>query len=302
MHKALNNLNLLRTFNAAAHHASYSLAASELCISQAAVSQQMRQLQSLLGQQLFTRKGKSMLLTQSGEVLFLATNNALSVLTESLDTITKQPLEGPLTISSTQAFSAIWLIPRLHLFSKLHPEITINIQSSAGFDDLTAQHIDLAIRFGKNVRQKTPKEYECLYFGDGTVHPVCSVSMLEELKNTDDISARPLINIGSSSPYDWLEWAKHHGVSQINENTAYTSVSSTDMALTAVLNSNSIALIVDYLCQNHIDSGELCIAFALPHPNKVERYFVYDKRSPKHERIHVFIEWVKTQMAEEAGQ
>jgi LysR family glycine cleavage system transcriptional activator len=63
LHKVLNNLNLLRTFNAAAKHASYSLAANELCISQAAVSQQMRQLQNLLGQQLFTRKGKSMLLT-----------------------------------------------------------------------------------------------------------------------------------------------------------------------------------------------------------------------------------------------
>lgn len=300
----LNNLNLLRTFNAAAHHASYSLAADQLCISQATVSQQMRQLQSLLGQQLFTRKGKSMLLTQSGEVLFLATNNALSVLSESLDTLSKQPLAGPLTISSTQAFSAIWLMPRLHLFSKLHPEIIINIQSSAGFDDLTAQHIDLAIRFGNNVRQKTPKEYECLHFGYGIVHPICSVTTLDELKNknTEDMLDHPLIKIGSSSPYDWLEWAEHHGISEVRENTIYTSVSSTDMALTAILNSNSIALIVDYLCQDHIESGALSIALPLPHPNKVERYFVYDKRSPKYERIQVFIEWVKSQMINEAGQ
>jgi LysR family glycine cleavage system transcriptional activator len=192
-------------------------------------------------------------------------------------------------------------MPRLHTFSKLHPEITINIQSSAEFDDLMAQHIDLAIRFGKDVEQKTPKKYECIHFGDGTVFPVCSVAFLEDLKinNIGDILKSPLIKIGRKSPYDWLEWSEYYASNTINDNTITTSVSSTDMALNAILNKHGFALIVDYLCQSYIETGLLCIPLHLPHPNKVERYFVYDKRSPKKERIHVFIEWVKAQMATE---
>lgn len=298
MHKALNNLNLLRTFDCAARNNSYSLAAIELCISQAAVSQQMRQLQRLVGQQLFIRQGRSMFLTQSGEILFAGTQDAISVLTRSINTICTESVAGELTISSTQAFSSIWLMPRLHVFSKLHPEITINIHSSAEFEDLKTKRIDLAIRFGKNVEKQTCKKYLCDYFGDGAVYPVCSPELLKEhrIKDGNDILSNWLVQIGHNGPFDWQEWAVHYGFTKAHPINIYTTVNSTDMALNAVVNKHGFALIVDYLCESYIDSGALCVPLKLPHPNVVKRYFVYEKESPKYARIKVFMDWIKSQM------
>ena len=116
MKKTLKNINLLHTFECAARHHGYSQAASELCISQAAVSQQMRQLEAVLGKQLFLRKGKKMLLTQAGQVLFKGTQQAFAILQKSINEIKSEEVAGSLTITSTQAFTTLWLMPRLSKF------------------------------------------------------------------------------------------------------------------------------------------------------------------------------------------
>ena len=146
MDKALKNINLLRSFECAARHQSYSKAASELCISQAAVSQQMRQLETALDSQLFIRKGKNMLLTEKGKTLFQAAEQAFSILRKSINEIKAEGIAGRLTITSTQAFMTLWLMPKLHKFSALYPEIEISVMASPGFEDLKQQHIDLAVR------------------------------------------------------------------------------------------------------------------------------------------------------------
>ena len=101
--RALKNINLLHSFECAARHQSYSKAATELCISQAAISQQMRQLEENLSTRLFLRKGKSMLLTQQGKTLLLGAQHAFKVLEKSINEITVEEIAGSLTISSTQA-------------------------------------------------------------------------------------------------------------------------------------------------------------------------------------------------------
>ena len=160
MDKRLKHLNALRTFESAARHKSYTKAAEELYVSQAAVSQQMRQLEQVLSIKLFIRSGRKMLLTQSGESLYVSTHQALNLLVKGLNSIQTEEVAGDLTITSTQAFCSLWLMPRLYKFSQQHPDINVRILGSNQKEDLQKKHIDLAIRFG--VKKKLRLRYRAI--------------------------------------------------------------------------------------------------------------------------------------------
>ncbi|GEA12138.1 LysR family transcriptional regulator [Alteromonas sp. KUL49] len=116
MDKRLRWLNNLLCFEVAARHQSYSRAAQELFVSQAAVSQQMRQLEKNLGVSLFRRKARKMELTPQGHTLLQACQKGFSEVVHGLNQVQEEPIEGDLTVSSTQAFCALWLVPRLYEF------------------------------------------------------------------------------------------------------------------------------------------------------------------------------------------
>ncbi|UXI00115.1 LysR substrate-binding domain-containing protein [Photobacterium sp. TY1-4] len=295
------NINLLVTFECAARHNSYSLAAGELCISQAAVSQQMRQLERDLGCRLFIRKNRQMLLTQQGQALFDGAQPALRMIDRTLNHIHTEDVAGELTISSTQAFTTLWLMPRLQRFSELHPDIQVRIVSSPGFDDLKQSHIDLAIRFGVDVEKHTPKTLACDYFGEDFVYPVCSVRLMETLAlaSPQDLLSTWLVTLENPGYYSWHHWFEHAGVDGSEHHELWTRVSSTDMALNAVQSGHGVTLAVTYLCRRRLDTGELVIPFDQPHPNSVKRYFVYDPYSAKKARLQVFMQWLKSEMSSE---
>ncbi|NRA14254.1 MAG: LysR family transcriptional regulator [Oceanospirillaceae bacterium] len=298
MEKALRNLNLLRSFECAARHHSYSKAASELYISQAAVSQQMRQLEAALGSQLFIRKGKQMLLTQKGQALFEASQQAFGILQKCVNEIKEEGIPGKLTITSTQAFTALWLMPKLHKFSEKYPEIEIRVLSSSAFDDLKQQHIDLAIRFGTSVTDNTDPGFSCEYFGEDPVYPVCSAQLAKTL-NFDvpsDLLQTWLVSLENPGAYDWPSWFEHAGITAYREHRRWTQVHSTDMALNAVVSGHGFTLAARYLYAQQINSGQLVMPVVIAHPNVVKRYLVFDPNSAKIARLRVFMQWLKTEI------
>jgi LysR family transcriptional regulator, glycine cleavage system transcriptional activator len=299
MEKVIRNINILRSFECAARHHSYTKAASELFISQAAVSQQMRQLEADIGSQLFVRKDKQMLLTQKGKHLFEATQKAFGILRKSINELKNEGIAGSLTISSTQAFTALWLMPKLSKFSALFPEIKIRVMSSPQFDDLRQQHIDLAIRFGTNVEKDTDPGLVCEYFGEDQVYPVCSAQLAEtmEFKKPADLLKTWLVGLENPGVYDWLSWFEQAGIKSYKQHQQRTQVHSTDMALNAVLNGHGFTLAVRYLCIQHLESGQLVIPVKIPHHEVVKRYFIFDPDSAKIARLVIFIDWLKTEMA-----
>jgi len=296
--KALKNINLLYSFECAARHQSYSKAATELCISQAAVSQQMRQLEDNLATQLFLRKGKSMLLTQQGKTLLSGTQQAFNLLEKSINEITVEEITGSLTISSTQAFTTLWLMPKLSKFSMLFPNINIRVMSSPQFEDLKEQHIDLAIRFGPGVKDKTDASLTCEYFGEAPVYPVCSAALAKKIsfKTPKDLFNTWLVSLENPGCYDWPSWFEYANTQGYQDHQQWTEVHSTDMALNAVLNDHGFTLAAQYLIIEQLKSGQLVMPVNIPHPNVVKRYFVYDKSSPKLARLNVFTHWLKQEM------
>jgi LysR family glycine cleavage system transcriptional activator len=296
--RALKNINLLHSFECAARHQSYSKAAAELCISQAAVSQQMRQLEENLSAQLFLRKGKSMLLTQQGKTLLLGAQHAFKVLEKSINEITVEEIAGSLTISSTQAFTTLWLMPKLSKFSVLYPEINIRVMSSPQFEDLKEQHIDLAIRFGLSVEENTDTSLNCEYFGEDPVYPVCSAALAKSINFTapEDLLKTWLVSLDNPGCYDWPSWFEHAQTQGYQTHQQWTEVHSTDMALNAVLNGHGFTLAARYLIIEQLESGQLVMPVNIPHPNVVKRYFVYDENSAKIVRLNTFTDWLTKEM------
>ncbi|MFD2179361.1 LysR substrate-binding domain-containing protein [Veronia pacifica] len=295
----LKNINLLVTFECAARYRSYSLAAEELCISQAAVSQQMRQLERSLTCRLFIRKNRKMLLTQQGKMLFEHTQKALNIINTATGKLQSEGVAGELTVSSTQAFISLWLMPRLQRFYERHPDIQIHFVSSAAFDDLRQSHIDVAIRFGSDDDVTKQPGMASEYFGENRVYPVCSPREAEKLKHPNDLRSCRLVTLEKPGSYDWMSWCKHARVEGIDSHNSWTYVATTDMALNAVIHGHGVALSVSYLCQEQRDKGQLVVPFDLPHPIPVKRYFIYDAQSAKRTRLDIFMQWLKDEMASE---
>ena len=298
MFRHLPNLKHLYTFESAGRHKSYSAAASELCLSQAAVSQQMRQLEAQLGYKLFYRKDKSMLLTEQGQGLYLATREAFSILNQQIKAQQQCGIAGELTVTTTQAFASVWLMSKLHLFTKLHPDIKINIKASAAFEKLEEQGIDLAIRFGQNVTRTLDKQYVCEYFGEDEVYPVCSPKTASSLaaQHPKDLLNSWLVCLEHSGPYTWRLWFDNLGIEADKKHKKWTQVNSTDVALNAVLNDHGVTLCVTYLCQQLIDNKQLVIPLKIPHPNTVKRYLIYHKKATNRARLKIFTDWLKAEM------
>lgn len=120
-------LTALRSFEVAGRLESFTLAAQELFISQAAVSRQIRELETLLGEALFERRHRSVHLTASGNRLLSIMTLSFDRIDECLEEIRCRPATAGVTISAEPSFAACWLVPRLPEFHEQHPEIDVTI-------------------------------------------------------------------------------------------------------------------------------------------------------------------------------
>lgn len=141
-------LNSLRVFDAAARTGSFKKAAEELCVTPTAVSHQIKALEEVLGTLLFVRKTRSIELTSEGKQLAKTTYEVLQQLNNTISDITET--KNMLTVSTTSAFAAMWLVPHLASFNQRHPNIEIAVKTNEDIDDLDKdRRVDLAIRYGR---------------------------------------------------------------------------------------------------------------------------------------------------------
>lgn len=142
-------LTALRTFESAARLQSFKAAAEELAVTPTAVSHQIRTLENWLGVALFERLARGVRLTECGERLFGSLHGALLDIVQSVAQLRPQPSTGSLTLSTTPAFAALWLIPQLGQFYQAHPGIKVRVETSTELLDLQQDaSFDLVIRYG----------------------------------------------------------------------------------------------------------------------------------------------------------
>lgn len=139
-------LNALRAFEAAARHLSFKEAAAELFVTSTAISHQIRNLEDLVGFKLFERTGKAIVLTRAGERFFPVLRDGFDRIAQSVADLQRE--EDVLTISVTQAFASMVLVPRLSAIRRLHPGLTLRVDATERIVDLRKAEADLCVRYG----------------------------------------------------------------------------------------------------------------------------------------------------------
>jgi DNA-binding transcriptional LysR family regulator len=210
--RRLPPLSALAAFDASARLSSFTKAAVELGITQAAVSRQIKSLESFLEAQVFVRLHRGVRLTPEGERLQAAVNLGLGHIAEVVGDLQRQG-GSAVTLSSTIAFAAFWLVPRLESFRLRHPTIDLKLLTAEHFTDLARERVDLAIRFGHG---NWPGFAVAPLFSD-EVMAVCSPAYLATRPAplaTAELPKERLLHqdISDSSWISWGHWLRQQGV------------------------------------------------------------------------------------------
>src|SRR5260370_11309589 len=209
MKRSLPPLNGLRAFEAAARHMSFTDAADELSVTQAAISHQVRGLEQGSGLKLLVRRNRSLLLSEAGQAYLAAVRGAFDQLNEATEKLLQKDRGGHLTVTTTASFAMRWVVPRHGGFQRANPEIDVRISTNPGLVDFSREDIDIGIRYGRgNWRGLTA---ERLVTED--VMPVCAPSLLKgsnALQKPADLKRFTLLHIGTF-PDDWQGWPTADG-------------------------------------------------------------------------------------------
>lgn len=204
MRKDLPSLDLLKGFEAAARNLSFTKAAGELFVTQSAISRQIQTLEDQLGVALFRRHHRELRLTEEGQTLYKTAGEVLRLLRDVAGRLGSRPA-GMLTVTTTVSFAALWLVPRLNDFRRLHPGIDMRLAATNEIQDLEREGIDVAIRY---CTPKVAGDSAVRLFGE-LVFPVCSKSLLagKKLKSPRDLSGLVLLHYDDPERrYPWLSW------------------------------------------------------------------------------------------------
>ena len=147
MVRALPSLAAIRAFEATARHLSFTRAAEELGMTQAAVSYQIKLLEERIGEPLFLRRPREIVLTEAGERLAPRTSEAFDILREAYGRFAEGE-QVTLTINTMHTFASQWLAPRLGAFQLRHPEIAVRLETSQRLVDFAREEVDVVVRHG----------------------------------------------------------------------------------------------------------------------------------------------------------
>jgi DNA-binding transcriptional LysR family regulator len=171
MRRSLPPLNALRSFDAAARHQSFTRAAVELCVTQGAVSHQVKALETELGLQLFKRERNGLVITEAGRDYLAVVRDVFDRLELGTDRLLQRQRSGTITVSTSPDFAAKWLVSRLGRFAEAYPEIELKLAALMHRVDFAREDVDLAIRHGDG---QWP-ELDAVNLCAEELFPVCSV-------------------------------------------------------------------------------------------------------------------------------
>ncbi|MFT4728959.1 MAG: LysR family glycine cleavage system transcriptional activator [Granulosicoccus sp.] len=306
-------LNALNAFEVAARHESFAKASEELNVTPAAVSQQIRMLEDLLGVQLFHRLNRGLVLTAAGKSGLSKLQDGFRHVNDAVDQIRSTPDQIVLDVWMAPSFASKWLMPRMRRFVDLHPEIDLRISASAELmdtdamsptlsEDILRRHnVDVAIRFGRGYYPGC--HVERLMSVDAL--PLCSPSLLKDvkkpLKSPMDLVHHTLLH--DETPYEgrptWANWLKAVGVDTVDGNRGlhFNRVS---LALAAAVDAQGVVLSLEQLATDDLDKGRLVIPFS--HSVKLDQayYVITLVNSTDAEHVVAFKRWLEQEVAEDA--
>jgi LysR family glycine cleavage system transcriptional activator len=290
MKKRLPPFNWIRSFEAAARHLSFTHAALELNLTQAAVSQQIKGLESQLGAILFKRLPRGLELTNAGSAYLPAVNESIKKLTIATEEIFGQGRSNLLTVKVNLVFFCQWLAPKIGRFRALHPDINLRITSNIWIDEKeNSADSDFEIRYGKGKWQLLKSDR--LTWDD--LFPVCSPDFLKKntaLLTPDDLQNHTLLHvIGYEEGWGaWLNQTNHEHLRLSQGFQFDTLVTALEMAALG----EGLALGRTSLVDGMIKSGRLVAPFEQRIPTDEAFYLVYAGSQLNHPHAEAFRNWL----------
>lgn len=280
----------LRAFEVATRHTTFTAAAAELCITQSAVSHQLKNLEEIWGLPLFQR-GKTLSLTPAGAALAPLVREFFSKLETTLADLREQKGRVRLRVNTTYSFALKWLLPRLPDLARLHPEILVTLESTDQAINFASTDADVAIRFGHG---NYPALHTEFMFRE-QLFPVASPALLQRFGTPDEpaeLLRYPLLTRdGADLVPKWDAWFKQVGVSTdvLHENVRFAD---TNMTIEAALLGQGIALARSGHVEKEIADGSLVRLFDVPFPSPAAYYFVCPQGIETQPHIVTFRSWL----------
>ncbi|MGJ7043552.1 DNA-binding transcriptional LysR family regulator [Shinella sp. BE166] len=290
--RKLPPLTALTAFESAARLASFTKAANELGVTQAAISRQIHLLEAYFGFALFIRGHRKIEVTEKGRVLASASQDAFDIIATSVSDITRDAQDVDLTIAATVAFSHFWLLPRISEFSRDHPDINLRILTQDHVPNIESSDLDIAIRFGSGMWA----DGQANVLFEDEIFPVCSPAFAQNagsIETPHDLLAYPLISNTADDPTwtGWSEWLAAFAV-ELPKRKSGLRCSFYTEAIYAALNGQGITLGWRRLVEDLLVQGRLIRLTNSAVKTRNAYFAVVPKRRRQTEASRLFQAWL----------
>lgn len=276
----LPNLNALLSFEAAGRWLSFTRAAEELCVTQGAVSRQVRELELSLGIALFRRGHRSVELTDDGRRYHHAVSVALEHLADATSDVVARPADRQITVAATAAISIYWLMPLLPDLNAQFPDISVQVLASDADLSSTNDTFNIGIQFGHGRWPGVEKTF----LRAGEVVPVCSPKFLagrDRFQHASELLDQPLLQLDDGS-MDWVSWPAWFRAAGIDTPAPTPSmrVNTYTLLNKAAFEGAGIALGMKPLLGEQFERGWLTIACDIPMQTEFGFYLLIPADKP----------------------
>jgi LysR family glycine cleavage system transcriptional activator len=268
--KTLPPLNYIRSFEASARHLSFTRAAEELAMTQAAVSGHVRALEQFIGRPLFHRAPRSLTLTEVAAAYLPTLRQALAQIDLATGQILTVAHRQEVTLACPASLATNWLPPRLHRFAQSHPEVEVTVHATI-WSETTDQIADLRI---------TPRHASQPLLGQSlgeeTLVMVCAPAALtgpDAITTPADITRKGMIHVLGRQEH-WQAFARHHGLADLPLADGLKTDSS-NVALEMAIAGLGCAITLASLAEVHLQRGLL----VAPFPARIASGWSYDLHS-----------------------
>jgi LysR family glycine cleavage system transcriptional activator len=312
MSERLPPLNTLRVFDAVSRHMSFTKAAAELGMTQAAVSYQIKLLEDRIGAPVFRRLTRKLVLTEAGLHLAPVVVDIFSRLRAAFSALAAGRGDNILAITSVITFTTNWLVPRIGKFQMAWPDIAVRMETGGRLVDFTREEFDVGIRGGRQARGNWPglASYPLLSIG---LAPLCAPQLLAETGRPStprDLLSMPLLGefnpeIPQSDAHgleaDWRSWFQAAGMLVEEMPVLRSHFATQQMTAAAAMTGQGVALLTPSFFRSELDSGRLIQLFP-SFLGDVESYYLVCLASRRDvPKIRAFREWLIGEIAADAA-
>ena len=294
MLRRLPPLNALKAFEAAARNESVTRAAEELCVTQAAVSQQIKLLESTLGIKLFLRERQRLTMTEAGRDYLAVIRDALDRIAVGTERLVQRQTSGVLTVSTSPDFAAKWLVHRLDRFSETHPGIDLRVSATTHHVDFAREDVDLVIRHGDG---HWPG-HDVMRLWSEQLFPVCSPKLAtgrNRIIRAADLLKFPLLRLD-----DWKTWERWFEAAGVADPVAHGPVlNRASMLIDAAVDGQGIALARTALAAWDLINGRLVRPIDVSLRMAKTYWIVCPKATSALPKIATFRDWLLAEVADD---